>query len=208
VAAVVAGWPGAAAADNFYACPSADGDVVYTNFRRAKSCKLFAKGSNKPAFSRRTFIKSGGKVERNWAEYDAVINEAAQKYNLPAYLIKAVIVTESSLDPAAVSSAGAEGLMQLMPGTAADMYVSDSFDPRENIMGGARYLRVLANMFDGDLVLMLAAYNAGHNRVQKSGNKIPNIAETRDYVRKVLKHYFQFKKEHLSARNKNGGEGS
>jgi soluble lytic murein transglycosylase-like protein len=193
------GLPATAAADNFYACPSPDGGVMYTNLKKGKSCKVFTKGgSSRPSISRQTFVRSGGRVERDWSVYDPIIKEAAQRYNLPQYLLKAVIVTESSLDPYAVSSAGAEGLMQLMPGTAADMQVTDSFDPKENIMGGARYLRVLANMFDGDLVMMIAGYNAGHNRVLKSGGKIPNIAETRDYVRKVLRQYFRFKKEFLS----------
>ena len=147
-------------------------------------------------------MRSGGRIERDWSVYDPIIKDAAQRYNIPVYLLKAVIVTESSLDPYAVSSAGAEGLMQLMPGTAADMQVTDSFDPKENIMGGARYLRMLANMFDGDLVMMIAGYNAGHNRVLKSRSKIPNIAETRDYVRKVLRQYFRFKKEYLSEQAK------
>lgn len=194
--------PAAAAADNFYACPSPDGGVMYTNLKKGRSCKVFSKSSTKPAFSRQTYVRSGGRVERDWTQYDQIIRDAARRYNIPEYLLKSVIVTESSLDPFAVSSAGAEGLMQLMPGTAADMQVTDSFDPKENIMGGARYLRVLANMFDGDLVMMIAGYNAGHNRVIKSGGKIPNIAETRDYVRKVLKQYYRFKKEYLSEQAK------
>ena len=193
--------PGAAAADNFYACPSPDGAVTYTNLKKGTACKLFARGASRPAV-RQSFVRTEGRLERDWSEYDPIVNDAAQKYNLPRYLIKAVIVTESSLDPYAVSSAGAEGLMQLMPGTAADMQVNNSFNVKENIMGGARYLRVLANMFDGDLVLMIAGYNAGYHRVMRSGNKIPPIAETRDYVRKVLKQYFRFKKEYLSEQAK------
>jgi len=194
--------PGTAAADNFYSCPAPDGGLVFTNLKKGKSCKVFMKGSARPAFSRQTYVRSGGRIERDWSVYDPIIKDAAQRYNIPVYLLKAVIVTESSLDPYAVSSAGAEGLMQLMPGTAADMQVTDSFDPKENIMGGARYLRMLANMFDGDLVMMIAGYNAGHNRVLKSRSKIPNIAETRDYVRKVLRQYFRFKKEYLSEQAK------
>lgn len=196
--------PAAAAADNFYKCTSSDGVEMFTNVKKGRSCKVFSRGSPKPAFSRQTYVRSGGRIERDWTQYDTIIRDAARRYNIPAYLLKAVIVTESSLDPYAVSSAGAEGLMQLMPGTAADMQVTDSFDPKENIMGGARYLRVLANMFDGDLVMMIAGYNAGHNRVLKSGGKIPNIAETRDYVRKVIKQYYRFKKEYLSEEAKAG----
>lgn len=198
--------PAAAAADNFYTCRTPDGVEMLTNVKRARGCKVLSRGSSKPVFSRQTYVRSGGRIERDWTQYDPIIKEASQRYNIPVYLLKAVIVTESSLDPFAVSSAGAEGLMQLMPGTANDMQVTDSFDPKENIMGGARYLRVLANLFDGDLVMMIAGYNAGHNAVIKSGRKIPNIAETRDYVRKVITQYYRFKKEYVSEQEKSAAK--
>ena len=90
------------------------------------------------------------------------------------------------------SRVGAIGLMQLMPETAADMGVMDPFDPRQNVLGGTRYLRVLANKFNGDLVLTVAAYNAGEGAVDKY-NGVPPYAETRRYVRNVLQHYYTFR---------------
>jgi soluble lytic murein transglycosylase-like protein len=200
----VVGTPSIGSAANIYLCVNSDGDETFTDTPR-KGCKLYVKGlKSKPAYSKRTYVRSGAKVFRDWSEYEPIIKEASEQYNLPVYLIKAVISAESALDPHAISTAGAEGLMQLMPGTAADMRVRDSFDPRENIMGGARYLRMLANMFEGDLVLMIAGYNAGHNRVMQSGNKIPAISETREYVRRVLKYYYQYKKDYLAGQEKQG----
>ena len=94
-----------------------------------------------------------------------MIREAATLYQIPEELVRAVIKVESDYDPRAVSRVGAQGLMQLMPETAQRMQVKDSMDPRENILGGVRYLRVLANMFNGDLQLTVAGYNAGENAV-------------------------------------------
>jgi soluble lytic murein transglycosylase-like protein len=85
--------------------------------------------------------------------------------------------------------------MQLMPGTASDMYVRDIFDARQNIFGGVRYLRVLANEFDGQMETIVAAYNAGPDAVRKYGNQVPPFEETRAYVQKVLALYFQYKQE-------------
>jgi soluble lytic murein transglycosylase-like protein len=99
------------------------------------------------------------------------------------------MAVESNFDPAAVSGKGATGLMQLMPGTARDMYVLDVYDPGQNIEGGARYLRHLHDQFDNDLVKVLAAYNAGPAAVRRSGGGVPPIRETQDYVRKVLTLY-------------------
>ncbi len=100
---------------------------------------------------------------------------------------------ESAFDPQAVSTVGASGLMQLMPPTAQEMYVKDIFDPKDNIEGGVRYLRVLANEFDGDMVKMVAGYNAGPEAVKKYNGQVPPYAETQAYVRKVLSLYFQYK---------------
>jgi hypothetical protein len=123
--------------------------------------------------------------------YDALIVEAARYYSLPPALIKAVMAVESSFEPAAVSHAGAQGLMQLIPKTARDMHVHDPFDPRDNVYGGARYLRIMANRFAGDVRKTVAAYNAGPRTVESAGG-VPNIPETRRYVRRVLvlfRHY-------------------
>jgi soluble lytic murein transglycosylase-like protein len=122
------------------------------------------------------------------SDWDEQIVAAAEKYKLPHELVRAIIVAESNFEPTAVSRVGAQGLMQLMPRTADEMYVDDAFDPVQNIHGGARYLRVLANMFDGDIVKTIAAYNAGPEAVKKAKG-VPGYAETQAYVRKVVQLY-------------------
>ena len=121
------------------------------------------------------------------------IKAAAAKYQLPEALLLAVMAVESNFDPRAISEKGAVGLMQLMPGTARDMYVGDAWAPEQNIEGGARYLRILANQYNGDLVKTLAAYNAGPEAVRRAGGGVPNIPETQEYVRKVVALYEAFK---------------
>lgn len=120
------------------------------------------------------------------ARFARLIEQAARENNLYPELIHAVVRTESAYDPSAVSSAGAIGLMQLMPPTAERFGVNDIWDPVENLRGGARYLRELLDLFGHDLRLALAAYNAGENAVAKYGNRIPPYPETQRYVRKVL----------------------
>jgi soluble lytic murein transglycosylase-like protein len=127
-----------------------------------------------------------------FTRYDEHIRAAATLYQIPEQLIRAVIKVESDFDPRAISSAGARGLMQLMPETAERLGVRDIHDPRENIFGGVRYLRVLANMFNGDLDFTIAAYNAGENAVVQYGG-IPPYAQTRDYVVKVTKFYRRYR---------------
>lgn len=126
------------------------------------------------------------------SRYDGLISEAARLYQLPPAFVRAVVRVESNFYSDAVSRTGAMGLMQLMPGTARGMGVEDPFDPRQNVLGGTRFLRVLANKFNGDLVLTIAAYNAGQGAVRKYGG-IPPYAETQRYVKRVLKHYYAFK---------------
>jgi len=123
-------------------------------------------------------------VRRN--RYASLIEGAARRYNLHPELLHAVIRAESAYNPSAVSSAGAIGLMQLMPATAARYNVSDIYDPAQNVRGGAQYLRFLLDMFEHDLRLALAGYNAGENAVVKYGNRIPPYPETQKYVRKVM----------------------
>jgi soluble lytic murein transglycosylase-like protein len=125
--------------------------------------------------------------------YDDMITEAAIRYRIPPNLVRAVMHTESAFDPTAVSAVGASGLMQLMPQTAREMYVKDIFDAKDNIEGGVRYLRVLANEFDGDMVKLVAAYNAGPDAVRRYNGQVPPFPETQAYVRKVIALYFQYK---------------
>jgi soluble lytic murein transglycosylase-like protein len=127
----------------------------------------------------------------NSSRYDNYIRQASLLYQIPENLVRAVIMVESGFNPRAVSRADAKGLMQLVPATANRMLVDDIFDPRQNIYGGVRYLRVLANLFNGDLFLTLAAYNAGEGAVVKFGG-IPPYPETQAYVARVVSYYRQY----------------
>jgi soluble lytic murein transglycosylase-like protein len=115
---------------------------------------------------------------------DQIIDEAAAAHGVSAHLVRAVVEGESGFDPWAVSRAGAQGLMQLMPATAALMGVNDRMDPRQNVFGGTRYLSQLLDRFDGDVALTLAAYNAGPTKVARYRG-IPPYSETRTYVRRI-----------------------
>jgi soluble lytic murein transglycosylase-like protein len=123
----------------------------------------------------------------NFDKYDPVIRKTSERYGVDHALVKAVIKAESNFDPLAVSRAGAKGLMQLMPGTAKSLGVNDSFHPADNIEGGVRHLRYLLELFDGDLQLALAAYNAGEEAVFRY-NGLPPYQETRTYVQRVLQY--------------------
>jgi hypothetical protein len=120
--------------------------------------------------------------------YDRYIAEAATVYGLPQALVRAVIQVESDYDPRVVSCAGARGLMQLMPDVEKEQQVADVFDPRRNILGGTRLLRLLANRFRGDLVLTIAGYHAGAGAVLKYDG-VPPYETTQRYVRMVLRAY-------------------
>lgn len=135
----------------------------------------------------------GGGTLARASRFAATVAEAATHYGLPEALVWAVMKIESGFNPDVVSNKGAQGLMQLMPPTARDMGVTDPFDPHQNIYGGARLLRILANRFNGDLVLTLSAYHAGGGAVNSAGG-IP-FEQTAEYVRLVLNAYYAFQKE-------------
>ena len=120
------------------------------------------------------------------ASLEEIFSEAAQKYNVPKNLIKAIAKAESDFRPNATSGAGAQGIMQLMPATARELGVTDSYDPYQNIMGGTKYISQMLDKYDGNVSLALAAYNAGSNNVAKYGG-IPPFEETQNYVAKVTR---------------------
>ena len=132
-------------------------------------------------------LSTGGPVD-----FQAHIRKASEKYMVDPALIEAIIHVESSFDPQAVSTSGATGLMQLMPGTARDLEVSDRYSPRQNIHGGTRYISELMTRFDNDLQLVVAAYNAGPSAVELHAG-IPPKQETQRYVQKVMAAYRNFR---------------
>lgn len=131
-------------------------------------------------------------INRRAAAYEHLVLEAAAANDLEPELLRAVISVESAFNPRAVSRTGARGLMQLMPQTARRYGVRDSFDPKQNIHGGARYLRFLVDRFENNLELVVAAYNAGENAVERYGRSIPPYRETRQYVPRVMNLYRAF----------------
>ena len=122
-------------------------------------------------------------------QVDSYLVDSGERNGVDPLLLYSVMHQESSFKSHAVSPKGARGLMQLMPGTAARFGVTSIFDPRQNIEGGARYLRFLLDRFDGDVNLALAGYNAGEGAVEKFGGRVPPYAETQEYVRRISRRY-------------------
>jgi len=161
-----------------YTRRNANGVVEATNAPDAPDFRLTYPGKG-------TLIHSRGfRAIRYDGRYDSHILDAAATHGVSDQLVKAVIAQESEFDPLAVSSKGARGLMQLMPATARRFGVANSFDARQNIFGGVQYLRFLLDMFDGDVSLALAGYNAGENAVVRYRG-IPPYRETRNYVQRI-----------------------
>jgi len=160
-----------------------NGVIHFTNCPRDPKFKLYIRESNEDVGNEKT-----GFYVKDSAQYDSLISEFSKKYEVDFALIKAMIRAESGFNPLAISRKGAKGLMQLMPGTASRMNVSNVFNPRENIEGGVRHFKYLLSLFDNDVRLSLAAYNAGENLVAEL-RSIPPYRETVDYVRKVLSYY-------------------
>ncbi len=201
-------WSMSQVAADIYSRTDADGVVHFTNIRpkKVKQWKRISKSNDavgKVAARRGTCVRCDAvpardRTRERFRRYDTYIYEASLLYQIPVPLIRAVIKIESDYDPRVVSSVGARGLMQLMPGTAKDMGVKNVHDPRENILGGTRYLRLLANRFTGDLTLTIAGYHAGPGSIAKYNQKVPPYANTRKYLRMVLRQYYRFKKQALA----------
>ncbi|HWP96897.1 MAG TPA: lytic transglycosylase domain-containing protein [Syntrophomonadaceae bacterium] len=142
--------------------------------------------------ARRNKVSTAGQVVQNHSpinrngDFSELIKKASEKYHVDERVISAVINQESSFDAQAVSSCGAQGLMQLMPGTATSLGVTDPFNPEQNIMAGTQYLREKLDEFGGNLSSALAAYNAGSGAVRKYGG-VPPYKETQAYVAKIMR---------------------
>ncbi len=176
---------------DIYSFTDERGVVHFTNIpgldRRYKLIRREA-GSTVPR-SGQAWMPSEADIRR----FSGIIDVAARSHGVEPALVHAVITAESAFNPLARSRKGASGLMQLMPDTARRYGVSNIFDPAENIHGGVRYLRDLLAMFNGDMRLALAGYNAGENAVIRAGNKVPPYAETQHYVPKVIDLYHRFR---------------
>jgi soluble lytic murein transglycosylase len=169
-------------------CPPASADVYrykdkngvwhFTNVQKDTRYTLFIRSKDK-------------KPSQYIEEYEGIITQATQRFNVDPSLVKAVIKAESNFDERAVSRKGAQGLMQLMPTTADAMEVSNPFNPEENIYGGTRYLSLLLKRFGQDRTLAIAAYNAGPEAVETHGG-IPPFPETESFVAKVLNFHKQY----------------
>jgi soluble lytic murein transglycosylase-like protein len=147
----------------------------FTNIKTDRRYSIFIRDTRKtPA----AYIK----------EFSGIIRQASKRFGIDAHFIRAIIKVESGFDHKATSSKGAQGLMQLMPGTADDMAVEDPFDPEENIFGGTRYFSLLLKRFKNDKILALAAYNAGPEAVE-SYKGVPPFPETKAFVNRVMDYY-------------------
>jgi len=173
-------------------------EEVYLTINIANHSNRIYADNLKPTNSNNTEVKKGNfsdilnsKLSNSKTDnLDQIFESAAIKYNVPVNLLKAVAKAESGFNPIAESKAGAQGVMQLMPATAKSLGVNNSFDPEQNIMGGAKYLSQMLDKFDGNTELSLAAYNAGPGNVLKY-NGIPPFNETQNYVTKVMGYFGQ-----------------
>ena len=182
----------ATASADIYQYTDKDGVVhIVNSVPQGVSARLLVHGGNAPR-SGAPIVAPSDHDPARFTRYDEWIRQAATFYQIPEQLVRAVIKVESDYDPRAVSVSGARGLMQLMPDTAERLQVRDIDNPRENIFGGVRLLRILANAFNGDLSLTVAAYNAGPDAVMRYGG-IPPFDQTRTYVVKVTGYYRRYR---------------
>ncbi|HKB83406.1 MAG TPA: lytic transglycosylase domain-containing protein [Burkholderiales bacterium] len=190
VAAISAG----IARADIYRYVDADGAVHFTNVPQDSRFRVYLKEKRKPDPVTETLASEIRYYDdRERARYAKPIQDAAKATRLEPALIHAVISAESGYNPFARSRKGAAGLMQLMPETAKRYGVKNRLDPAQNISGGARYLRDLIRMFNNDLQLAVAAYNAGENAVVRAGNRIPPFQETMTYVPRVMTYYRKYR---------------
>ncbi len=183
--------PLSAAAD-IYKFVDEEGVLHFTDAPTDRRFKIYMRDLKKDKQLRTHFNLSA--CARDPKTFEPLINSYAAQYGVDKALIKAVIHAESNYNPKAVSRAGARGLMQLMPKTAQALKVCDSFDPKENIRGGVRYLKFLLDTFNGDVTLALAAYNAGMARVAQYGG-VPPFEETRTYIARVLSYQESYQRD-------------
>lgn len=193
-------------AADIYMYKDKNGVTHFTNIKpkRSKYKRLYKRGSGKASRRRCKgcdVVPAKDASSARFTRYDKFIYGAARLYKIPVALIRAVIESESDFDPRVVSSAGAKGLMQLMPMTAKKMGVTDVYDPRENIYGGTRYLRVMANTFNGNLVLTVAGYHAGPGAVARYKG-VPPYVTTHKYVRLVIRRYYKHQKREAAKRKR------
>jgi len=176
----------AGAATKIYGYVDSDGQRHYTDMPDGNRYRLLLLSSH-------ALTESGDRYDPELLarspQYDPIIESAAAAAALQSNLLRAVIAVESGFNSRAVSKRGAAGLMQLMPATAQRFGANDRFDPRQNVLAGAQYLKFLIDRFGNDLSLALAAYNAGEQAVDRSGGQIPPFMETQAYVPRVLKIY-------------------
>jgi soluble lytic murein transglycosylase-like protein len=174
------------ASPTIYKYVDADGVAHFTDVPDSRRYKLFDLSPN-------GLTRSGDRYDTRLltraTRYDAIIEAEAKTAAVEPNLVRAVIVVESGFNPRAVSKRGAVGLMQLMPATATKFGVSNRYDPRQNVRGGALYLGFLINRFRQNVRLALAAFNAGEDAVDRNAGQIPPYAETLEYVPQVLKIY-------------------
>lgn len=183
-----------AAFADVYTYTDENGVVHFTNIKKeGRKYKRLSKQRKEPEAQKKIDVVHARDMSRErFTRYDPYIRGASRLYRIPEPLIRAIIKVESNFDPRVVSHKGAKGLMQMMDETARDMGVVNVFDPRENIYGATRYLRVLANMFNGDLILTIAAHHAGPGSVSRYKG-IPPFKTTRQYIRAVMSWYYRFR---------------
>ena len=179
---------------DIYRYVDADGTVHFTNVPQDSRFKVYLKEKRTPDPVTDTLASEIRHYDdKDRARYAKPIQDAAKATRLEPALIHAVISAESGYNPLARSRKGAAGLMQLMPETAKRYGVKNRLDPAQSISGGARYLRDLMQMFNNDLQLVAAAYNAGENAVLRAGNRIPPYQETMTYVPRVMTYYKKYR---------------